>query len=222
MRAFFADFALDTEQRQLSCDGKPVQLRAKALSLLECLVERRQGAVSKDDLMARLWPATFVTDASLTSLVKELRAALGDRAAEPRFVRGVRGYGYAFCADVRTEPGVPLPRPTSGREFRVAWQSREVALAPGENLLGRNHEAMVWVEHASVSRRHAIIRVAGERAAIEDCGSRNGTWICGERIAAPRELKRDDEIWLGKARLVFCVYAADAPTGPMEDEPQAR
>ena len=147
MRAFFGDFVLDTEQRLLSRGAKPVRLRHKALSLLECLVERRNGAVSKDDIMARLWPATFVTDASLTSLVKELRAALDDRADEPRFIRGVRGYGYAFCADVRTEPIEPAPLPASGTEFRLAWQNREVTLAPGENLLGRTHEAMVWVDH---------------------------------------------------------------------------
>ncbi len=222
MRAFFGDFALDTEQRQLSRGGEQVRLRRKALSLLECLVEKRQGAVSKDDIMARIWPGTFVTDASLTSLVKDLRDALGDRAAEPRFVRGVRGYGYAFCADVRTEPRLPLALPASGKEFRLAWLAREVALAPGDNLLGRNHEAMVWVDHPSVSRRHAIIRIGGGRATIEDCGSRNGTWVRGERITTPRELQRDDEIWLGKARLALCVYSSDAPTAPMDDEPRAR
>jgi len=221
VRALFAGFVLDTERRELSRGGSPVHLRPKALSLLECLVEKKDGAVAKDVLMERLWPSTFVTDASLTSLVKELRDALDDHAEAPRFVRGVRGYGYAFCAEVRTEPAPP-PRPVVGTEFRLAWRAREIALAPGENLLGRTHDAMVWVDDPSVSRQHAVIRVEGERATIEDCGSFNGTWIRGERIAGPRELQQADEVWLGRARLVVRIHAADAPTVPMDEAPPAR
>ncbi len=91
MRASFDEFVLDTDQRQLSRGGSPVHLTPKALSLLECLVERRHSAVAKAEIMGRLWPSTFVTDASLASLVKELRSALGDSAETPRYVRGVRG-----------------------------------------------------------------------------------------------------------------------------------
>jgi DNA-binding winged helix-turn-helix (wHTH) protein len=222
VRALFAEFVLDTQRRELSRGGSPVHLRPKALSLLECLVEQRHGAVAKDVLMERLWPSTFVTDASLTSLVKELRDALDDRAEAPRFVRGVRGYGYAFCAEVRTEPPAAAPRPAVGREFRLAWQACEIALAPGENLLGRTHEAMVWVDDPSVSRQHAVIRVDSERATIEDCGSCNGTWIRGERIRGPRELQQADEVWLGKARLVVRIHSANAPTVPMDEGPPAR
>jgi DNA-binding winged helix-turn-helix (wHTH) protein len=221
MRVSFGEFVLDAEQRQLTRGGSPVHLTPKALSLLECLVEKRHSAVSKSEIMSRLWPATFVTESSLTTLVKELRGALGDCADEPRYVRGVRGFGYAFCAQASPDSRTPSPAATSGQEFRLTWQTREIALVPGENLLGRTHEAMVWVDDPSVSRQHAVIRVGDGRAVIEDCGSRNGTWIRGERITSPRELERGDEIWLGKATLAFCVYSADEPTAPVdENEPR--
>ena len=216
MRVGFGDFTLDTDERLLSKGGSPVHLTPKALALLQCLIEKGHVAVAKGELLGRIWPSTFVSEASLTSVVKELRRALGDSAGAPRYVRGVRGFGYAFCADTRADPAAgALARPAAApptREFRVSWQKREVALAEGESLLGRVHEAVVWVEHPSVSRRHALIRVAGGTATLEDCGSKNGTFLRGERIDTPRELNAGDEICLGQARLHFGVYSPDVST----------
>lgn len=208
MRVSFGEFTLDTEARQLSRDGAPVHLTPKALALLECLVAKGHGAVPKAELLACVWPSTCVSEGSLTSVVKELRKALGDSARAPRYVRGVRGFGYAFCGEARAEPAAAPGRP----EFRVWWENREVALAEGENLLGRTHEAAVWVEHPGVSRRHAVIRVARATATIEDCGSKNGTFVGAERVAGRRELRAGDEIWLGPALVRFAVFAGEATT----------
>jgi DNA-binding winged helix-turn-helix (wHTH) protein len=220
MRVSFDEFTLDTDERLLSRRGQPVHLTPKALALLECLVAKGHGAVPKAELLGRIWPATAVSEGSLTSVVKELRKALGDSAPSPRYVRGVRGYGYAFCADAHVEraggPAPLEPRP----EFRLSWQQREVALAQGENLLGRTHGVAVWVEHPSVSRRHAVIRVAGATATIEDCGSKNGTFVGSERVVGRRELCAGDDIRLGQAWLRLGVYLADATTRSGDDEPR--
>jgi DNA-binding winged helix-turn-helix (wHTH) protein len=218
VRLSFGEFALDTGERQLSKGGAPVHLTPKALALLECLVAKGRGAVSKAELLARVWPSTSVSEGSLTSVVKELRRALGDSARAPRYVRGVRGFGYAFCGEARVEPADASPRP----EFRVRWENREVALAEGENLLGRTHEAAVWVEHPGVSRRHALIRVAGAAATIEDCGSKNGTFVGAERVAGRRELRAGDEIWLGPALVRFAAYAGEATTETHAADPRRR
>jgi DNA-binding winged helix-turn-helix (wHTH) protein len=214
MRTCFGEFVLDTEERRLSMGGSTVHLTPKALALLECLTERRHVAIAKAELLARIWPATFVSESSLTSVVKDLRKALGDSARAPRYVRGVRGFGYAFCADAQAAPAARPPRSAERQqELRVSWAHGEVALAEGDNLLGRTHEAAVWVEHASVSRRHALIRVAGGKATIEDLGSKNGTFLRGERLDGPWELTPGDEIRLGTApALLFRVYPADAST----------
>jgi pSer/pThr/pTyr-binding forkhead associated (FHA) protein len=59
-----------------------------------------------------------------------------------------------------------------------------------------------------VSRQHARIVVSGERAKLEDLGSKNGTLVGGRRIEQGTELADGDEIWIGPARLVFCAAGA--------------
>jgi hypothetical protein len=185
-------------------------------------VTKGHGAIPKAELLGRIWPSTCVSEGSLTSVVKELRKALGDSARAPRYVRGVRGFGYAFCGDARVERasagGAAAAAPPP--EFRVSWQRREVALAQGENLLGRTHEAAVWVEHPSVSRHHAVIRVEGAKATIEDCGSKNGTFVGEERVEGRRNLSSGDDIRLGQAWLRFGVYPADVATRSDDDAPR--
>jgi DNA-binding winged helix-turn-helix (wHTH) protein len=205
MRSAFGKFVLDDGEKRLFKDGRPLHLTPKAYGLLRFLVAQGTRAVSKSELLQELWPATFVSDPALTTVVKELRRALGDDARAPRYIRAVRGFGYAFCAEAVAAPGAPPAAAGKAArwEFRLIWQRREIALAPGTNLLGRTPEALLWVEHPSVSRRHAIIHVEGGRATIEDCGSKNGTFVSRRRVEGRRELRAGDELWLGSARLVF-------------------
>jgi DNA-binding winged helix-turn-helix (wHTH) protein len=216
MRARFGEFVLDDGEKQLLRAGKPVHLTPKAYALLCYMVEQGHRALSKAEILEHLWPATFVSEGALTSVIKELRHALGDDAHSPRFIRGVRCFGYAFCCDsVVSAGGAPDQRhleAPSGAEFRVFWQHREIALVEGENLLGRTHEAAVWVDDSSVSRHHALIRVTSSRATLEDCGSKNGTFIRGQRVTQPQELSPGDEFWLGSACLVFACYVNEVAT----------
>jgi len=77
-----------------------VHLQPKTFELLDLLVRSRPKALSKQRIRAQLWPETVVGDASLTVAVAELRSALGDDAKEPRYVRTVYGFGYAFAGEV--------------------------------------------------------------------------------------------------------------------------
>jgi hypothetical protein len=145
--------------------------------------------------------------------VRDLRAALGDEPRKPRFLRTVHSFGYAFCGEAEEEAGPPESAAAPpGQEFRVIWHRHEVALRPGENVLGRTHEAAVWVDHGSVSRRHALIRVSADRAVLEDCGSKNGTFVRGARVTLPVPLADGDEIRLGKVRLLFRILPFGAST----------
>ena len=96
MQVHFGEFTIDTQRRQLRQDDAARHLSPKAFELLLLLLENRPRALSKAELHERLWPSTFVSDATLTSLVAEVRAALGERAAHGRFVRTVHQFGYAF------------------------------------------------------------------------------------------------------------------------------
>ncbi len=209
MRVRFGSFVLDDEARQLERGGHPIHLTPKALELLELILERRPNAVSKAEIHDRLWPDTFVADVNLPVLVHELRVALADDSHEPAFLRTVTRFGYAFCAAARQEPKAPEWTATCPFECRLIWGVREIALQPGDNLLGRTHDASIWVDHPGVSRRHALLRVLQEGATLEDCGSKNGTFIGVDRVGDAVPLRDGDRILLGNALLVFRCFPRD-------------
>ena len=208
MRLQWGDFTLDLESRQLRRSGKEIALAPKAFALLELLVTRRPRALARAQIRDHLWPRTFVSESNLNTLVTEVRGALRDDPKAPAFIRTVRGFGYAFCGPASEGAPAQPAAPRPGTRFRLFWQDREVALGEGETVLGRTDEAAVWIEAATVSRRHARIVVSGGRAVLEDLGSRNGTWLHGERIDSPRVLSDGDEIRLGRVPMVFRVVRA--------------
>jgi DNA-binding winged helix-turn-helix (wHTH) protein len=201
VRVGFGECTLDSDTRELSRGGEPVHLEPKAFRLLELLLAARPKALSKRDLQDELWPKTYVSERSLARLVANLRIAIGDRATEPRFIRTVHGFGYAFCGDV----SVGRRRSERSNDFhcRLSWGDREIALSEGENVLGRDPDVAVWIDLNSVSRRHARVLVTDEVALIEDLGSRNGTLVNGERVSSPTPLANGDRIKIGAASLVF-------------------
>ena len=178
-----------------------MHLEPKAYRLLELLLAARPKALSKRDLQEELWPKTYVSERSLARLVAELRLAIGDRATEPRYLRTVHGFGYAFCGELSAD----RQRRDRSDDFhcRLSWGDREIALVEGENVLGRDPDVAVWIDLNSVSRRHARVVVEDGAARLEDLGSRNGTLVNGERISSPRQLSNGDRIKVGAASLVF-------------------
>ena len=82
---------------------EPVHLGGRALDILIALVERAGDLVSKDELMARVWPNTFVVQANLTVHVSALRRALRDGIGGSRYFVNVANRGYYFVAPVVRE-----------------------------------------------------------------------------------------------------------------------
>jgi DNA-binding winged helix-turn-helix (wHTH) protein len=119
-RVTFGEFVLDPDTRELLRGNTPVPLSPKAFQLLAVLVENRPKALSKSDLQERLWPGTFVVEKNLTNLVTEIRAALGDDASDPVFVRTVHRFGYAFHAPPAGPSGVDRRRARLAARFTVA------------------------------------------------------------------------------------------------------
>jgi len=212
MRIAFGPFTLDTDTRQLRRGAEERHLTPKAFDLLELLTRERPRALPKSTLLETLWPDTFVVEANLSNLVAELRAALDDDARQPRYVRTVYGRGYAFCAEPLDTASPPAPGAAAPAAFCVVVDGRPRPLHRGENVLGRAIEAEVWIDSDSVSRRHAIIRVADGTATLEDLDSKNGTWLHGERLREPASLSDGDEIRVGSVILVFRSSPADTAT----------
>lgn len=209
MEVRFGDFVLDTDTRELRRGSQPLHLSPKAFQLLELLVDARPRALSKIDLQQRLWPNTFVVEANLSNLIGEVRGALGDDARQPRFVRTLHGFGYAFhdAAAARTQPAR-----SRGALYRVAWQDGQATLEDGEHVLGRDPALALYLDSPSVSRRHARLKLAGGEAILEDLGSKNGTYVNGKKTSAPMRVCDRDEIHIGRVRLTIRVLAAQAST----------
>jgi DNA-binding winged helix-turn-helix (wHTH) protein len=96
----FGPFCLLPTQFLLREGDKPVSLGSRALEILIALLERRGELVSKQELMARVWPNVFVEPANLTVHMSALRRALRDGRDGHRFIVNIPGRGYRFVASV--------------------------------------------------------------------------------------------------------------------------
>ena len=201
----------DAETRQLLRGGVEVHLSPKAFELLRVLVENRPRALSKNELHNHLWPATFVSEASLASLIAEVREALHDPAKQSRFIRTAHRFGYAFCGE--DAPAVDAAPPMERASF--CWllkDGRRIPLQPGENILGREDDG-IRIDSPTVSRRHARISVSGGDALLEDLGSKNGTFVQGVRVlAAPVPLTDGDEVRTGSVVFRFRMIGPKGAT----------
>ena len=149
-----------------------------------------------------------MSESSLPGLVADLRLALGDDRAEPRFIRTVRGYGYAFCGATLGDPG---PRADACRWIALR-AGREIPLPEGIHLIGRGERCLIRCESVRVSRCHAQIHVTPGRVVIEDLGSRNGTFLRGERIQGASEIQAGDTVHVGPEEIRFVAAGPDAST----------
>jgi DNA-binding winged helix-turn-helix (wHTH) protein len=212
VRARFGECVLDSDSRQLTVRGETIHLSPKAFQFLELLLESRPKALSKNEIHERLWPGTFVSDGSLASLLVEVRSATGDSARDPRFVRTVYGFGYAFSGTAQDLKESVSSASAPKLVYRLIWGNREIALSRGKNLLGRDDDAIVWIEDAVVSRRHARIVIDETGAVLEDLDSRNGTYLRGKRIEAPTKLADEDQVTIGPASMIFRIFKQTAST----------
>ncbi len=96
----FGEFSLDTDQGILLRADKPLALAPKVYDTLAILVENAGRIVTKEELMDRIWPNTFVEEANLTYSIQQLRKTLSDDARHPLYIETVPRRGYRFIASV--------------------------------------------------------------------------------------------------------------------------
>jgi DNA-binding winged helix-turn-helix (wHTH) protein len=127
----FGPFRLDPAERRLTRDGAPVEVSARYLDALILLVAEQGSLVTKDRFMDEVWRGVPVTDEALTQCIRALRRALGDDAANPRFIETVPRFGYRFIA---APAGAPQDSPTRALPARSGWI--ELARVGGAAALG--------------------------------------------------------------------------------------
>jgi DNA-binding winged helix-turn-helix (wHTH) protein len=206
-RVHFGACVFDREMRQLRRGDSPQRLKPQAFELLDLLIARWPAAVSKQEIRDRLWPETFVSESTLSSLAAQVRRALGREGAKA--IRTVHGFGYAFAAEATEEKARRAPASIAAH---LTWNRRTIVLLDGENVIGRDPDVAVRIEAPGVSRRHARILAEGGRFVLEDLKSKNGTYLRDVRLSPSAELADGDEVRLGQTLLVFSVLREGAPT----------
>ncbi len=124
----FGRFRVSPRSRELSVAGKPIELGGRAFDVLLTLIEARGSVVSKDELMARVWPGRVVEENNLQVQIATLRKVLAD---DRELIRTVAGRGYQFTCELRmvsievsnaAPPATNLPAPVLeliGRDIEV-------------------------------------------------------------------------------------------------------
>jgi DNA-binding winged helix-turn-helix (wHTH) protein len=197
----FGPFQVDGTQRRLARGARDVHLTPKAFDLLLLLLREAPRVVTKKEIHARIWPDTFVSDATLVALVKELRRALHDRDRRAPVIRTAHTIGYAFAVHV-DRVGRDESQTTLASHWLVADRKR-VALRAGVNTIGRDPQSDVWLNFASVSRHHARIIVDADAARVEDVGSKNGTRVGAAPTDGPVPLQDGDVVSVGSVRVTY-------------------
>jgi DNA-binding winged helix-turn-helix (wHTH) protein len=204
----FGPFTLDPDGRRLLRGSEPVHLTPKAFELIHLLVIEAPRVVSKRELHERLWPRTFVSDATLVGLVKEARHALDDRDPRSPVIRTAHRVGYALGVDVERDS----PAPATREWHWLVLQGRRVVLRHGENIIGRDPASDVFVDAAGVSRRHARIVIDAGAVQLEDLGSKNGTSVGDAAIRCAVALRDGDRVAFGAIAAVYRTSRAGMST----------
>jgi DNA-binding winged helix-turn-helix (wHTH) protein len=218
MRLKFEDCVLDLRAQQLERGEKAVPLEPKMYELLEVLITRRPAVVTNSELDELLWPQVYVARTSLTRLVSELRAVLGDTPRDSRIIRTVYKTGYAFCADVTCVPTAGAAAATT----ELVWKRQSLFLTDGEHIAGRDPECSFVIDATTVSRRHARITVVSGMVTIEDLDSTNGTHVNGRRISVATRVIPGSEVALGSEVLQVRTRSPSALTVKVDSVSEPR
>jgi DNA-binding winged helix-turn-helix (wHTH) protein len=174
----FPPFHLDPINERLMRDKEVIPLRPKSFAVLRYLAERPDELVRKEELIEAVWPGTYVTDTLLKGCVTEIRKALGDDPADPRFIETAHRRGYRFIAPISPNPeeGGALRRITPSGGFVAPLRLR---LSPAPDPVGRE---------AGFAQLERLLERAmkGERQVVFIIDSKsNCCWIadCGLQIA---------------------------------------
>src|SRR5471030_2226977 len=187
----FGPFQLFPERRLLLNGGKPVAVSSRALEILIVLLEKNGDVVSKQELMARVWPGTVVVDASLRVHLVALRKALRDgrgEGSEASYIGNVSGRGYRFIEPIiRLAPDAQRPTAMSslpapilrliGRDDAVAALVRELparrlASLVGGGGIGKTSVALAAGQLLAASFGVSVLPEAGVRFLLQYLGAK--------------------------------------------------
>jgi Tol biopolymer transport system component/DNA-binding winged helix-turn-helix (wHTH) protein len=218
----FGSFVVDSFKRRLWRDGQLVPITAKTFDVLVMLIEHRDGVVTKDELLNRVWPNTVVQENNLARQISSLRRALGQRPDQHDYIVTIPGHGYRFVANVQGLAGVPLElqSPSEAQSQRPSERGTE-SLVP--NRLVRELDADdsghqtssdrpggPWISRASlIAASCALLLATGAVAALllRSEPGRVETRRALQRVTYDEAGLPRDAAWAPDGR--WLVYASD-------------
>ena len=134
----FGPFSLDPVEKTLRRDNELIAITPKGFDLLIFLAMRPGKLVSREEILAQVWPETTVEEGNLSVHISNLRRLLGENASEPMYIETVARRGYRFIAPVTEVKPEPSPEPEAEAEVvagpaarsRLGWSiAAVIALA---------------------------------------------------------------------------------------------
>lgn len=165
----FGRCQLDLTRRELRLDGQPVRLQPRIFDLLVHFVMRPGEALSKDTLIAAVWPSTAVTDSVLTTAIGKVRKAIGDDDETQPLLRTLHGVGYRFDASVQAM-AQGHPQTPGGAADELPGDGRRRLPLPGLSTWSeppplRAAQTEFWRHQAQRARR--LLLAGQSRSALE-------------------------------------------------------
>ena len=183
----FGPFRLDSAERRLHSGATVIPLRPKTFAVLDYLVARAGRLVTKEQLLAAVWPDTAITDTVLKVCVREIREALGDDPEHARYVETAHRLGYRFVGQVSI---TNLPAPVSslvGRRREIEDIARtldgsrlvtlvgaggsgksRLALEAAAALRDRFEDGVWWVDLSSLNDPAFVPQAAAVALGVRD------------------------------------------------------
>jgi Tol biopolymer transport system component/DNA-binding winged helix-turn-helix (wHTH) protein len=135
----FDDVQVDVQNLRVTVGAEIRPLEPKSFRLLVFLVENPGRALTKDEIMAAVWPGSFVSDNSLARAITQIRKALDDDPKAPRYVETVPTVGYRFVGECTGQDGMaagagreaPVGRPRRWRGWRILGIGAGAGLVAG-------------------------------------------------------------------------------------------
>src|SRR2546425_2073231 len=221
----FGAFWLDVSNEQLWRGEQTLALKPKALAMLRHLIEHAGQLVTKEALFQAVWPDTVVSEAVLTTCMREIRQVLGDEAKAPQFVETVHRRGYRFIAPLAaTAPLVQSPK-SKVQSLHSAIRTPHSAIG----MVGRETELEQlygWLEKA-LSGERQLVFVTGEpgigkttlvETFLQSLESRVQRLASGSQNVPlstfqtldPRRQTLDSSLWIGRGQCIEHYGAGEA------------
>ncbi|MEP3756479.1 MAG: winged helix-turn-helix domain-containing protein [Alteripontixanthobacter sp.] len=147
----FAEYAVDTDRFELSRNGEPVTIRARAMKILLYLLQADGRLVRKSELLAHVWNGRIVSDSALTSQIKFLRKTLDDTTRPHRILATIHGEGFRILTSIEND---------GGQTASLAEQRPEDESAAVDLVGTRPRLAILPFRHVGLMGEHAQLAEA--------------------------------------------------------------